>query len=524
MVMKTDIKRWAVKELGGSKENRALARDIRADIKHAYRLGRTTKSTKLWEELFRQFRGFKNLPSGLNSLHVGDRVTTEEMKSCWLCGEPHGTGYSAPPTLNPISGRQPFIGKDCAKKLTGYGLRAGVITAADRRARITVTRKDIDGLDDLIIEAGPAVSIAFESTPYSATDRGLLGNMTTWLSRQDNLGADLEAALGRVVDSYADSSRGDRKMVFDAIAERKPFPKDTYKHVVEDLKEMEREGKAPEGIAKKLMLSTTGGRLTCAKVLGVLDGVDQQGYRIKKNQKRLKIYGVATPGAIMNDLARLIRHDKPLWGEDMVRMRFTYNKVLSEGDYRLVAGCFNKWRFGYTSEVHGANALRLRNRAVRLESVVNFRKKIDGLIAVHRKMEYALHHAESHEYKVLGDVRKALEKVPKKKQSKVFREACNEAYQKQKDPLVLIRGAAVTTEGFGDHVSDRFKEDNDNTSFEAVIDMIGTKIVTNDRPTREFQASVLPRVQTHAEYGFVLKSDIKKLETAYRRRKAMIQL
>ena len=511
------IKRWAVNNVGNPKLRKAISRDI----SHAYADAHNTKGQALWQTIYRQLSGFDNLPNGLNSLKVGDRVKADQLHPCWLCGTLHGDGYVCPPVTGGVRGRDSFIGHNCAERLTGYGLRAGVLTEADKRTRMRKARETIAGLDELVLNDGDVFPLVFESTRPTAADAGMLGHQLGWVGKNYKaMSPEVKAAYDRLSDSYVTEQRGDVRIVLNAVEELKPFPASTYKNIAADVQRMEDEGGVALGTAAALRRKGKKGEtLTCKQVIEYLGNVDYRTFRIRKNEERLGMYEDATLGRVMNFLTPLIEHDRPLWAGDLPKQRYTLNKVLSEGDYRTVSGCFNRWRFGYTSEVHGPDSLRLRNRAIRLESVDNFEKRLDTLVAVERKFKYAQEQVGSDDYRGLGQIMKRIEKLKPERQTKAFREAVYEAQRQRRDPLVKVQKPAVPIEAFRDYTSTAFEVNFGNVGFDDVLALVRKKIISVDRRIGRFQRNLLPQIEEHARYGFVLKSDVKNLEQAYGRRK-----
>lgn len=512
----TTIREWAA-----NKVSDPVARAIRRDINRTFGNPHDKKGQARWQTIYRVFSGYDNLPNGLNSLKVGDRVRADQLHACWLCGTPHSDGYVCSPATSGIAGRDPFIGHNCAERLTGYGLRAGVLTEADRKTRAKKTNAIIAGIDGLVLNDGDVLPLMLESSRPNATESGMLGHHLGWIGKHyKDFSPEVQQAYDRLTKDYVFPEVEDVRTVFRAIEYDRPFPASTYKNILSDVRRMEKAGKADEGIAKRLQNAGRKGKLTGRQVKAILGFTDHRGYRIFENEKRLRRLD-AKIGDVMNTLAPLAEHDKPLWGRDITRQRYTLNKVLSEADYRTVAGSFNRWRFGYTSEVHGSDARTLRERAIRLESVVGFQKKIDGMVAVQRKFEFAKDQTAGKVHKDLGEIIKMIEGLPKtteKKKSKAFREAVHEAQRLRRDPLVKLQAPAVPIEVFGDYTGRKFQEYK-NLDFHKVVALVGRKILTPDRKLSTFQESVLPQIVEHAKYGFILKSDAKKLEQAFVRRK-----
>jgi hypothetical protein len=492
---------WAVTNVDG-----ALRKAIRKDIRATYANPHNSKGRELWETLYLQRGKTENLPSLLNALPIGDRVRADELHSCWLCGTPHGDGYTCTPAT-PTGNRSDFIGHNCAERLTRYGLRAGVLTDADKRTSVKTANVRIEQLDDLILKEGKRLPLFSDRERYDDASDTLIGSQMNWLKRRyDALPEETKQAYDRVSNQFAEKAeKKDLEQLFDYVGKHREFPASTYKHVAQDLGLMEARGLARQGTGVELLNS---GNLTQEKVYDLLKDCDVRGFRISENERLLEKYADSTTLAqVLNDLAAVADHDKPLWRKDLVRQQFTWNKVLSRDDYRLVAGTFNRWRFGYTSEVAGSDARKLRERAIRLESATNFAGRLDGLVAVQRKLSYAIDHTSLPEFAQLGAIEQEILKLPEERRAKVFYDVCQHINAEQKEPALLLQSTCIPIEVAG-------KYGPLDTSLTNAVRRI-EKTMTKDKKVIAFRRKELPRIKDHLAYDIIRRDDLLKVARVY---------
>jgi hypothetical protein len=484
------IKKWAARNVEG-----ALARKLRRDINTAW-VNNNTKAKKRFEFLYR-LGEFDNLPNAVKSIKVEDRTKTDMMQSCWMCGTLHADGYRA----GCNGTRDHFIGKDCGRILAAYGLGTGLILEQDKRGKANKRKGVQNDLDDLVLEEGRPFLFLHTSGPVKETSSDYVGSILTWVTKQE-LPMDVRLAVQHLKDPYFRTNRNDVKRLVDYVAENRKFPADAYAPVMKDLWHMEHTG-AIKDKAQPLEAKVAGeGSLTVAEVKQLLDGIPYAEYRIQKNSELLAAYGEPLANVI-NTLIPAVKHDKPLWHDDHTRQRYVFNKVLSAGDYRLAKQCLNRWTFGRVDEIEGADKQKLRNIAVRMECVYDFKDHIEGLIVMHRKLNYAMANTSSEEYQQLELIQKSVKKLAEANRAKVFNDACNKAYDLQKEPMRLLQAPCMTIE--------TYKEAQD-MDIGRILDIAGK--VHAKGFLNQFQRKYLPHLKEHLSYGILRNEDAPRLTKA----------
>ncbi|MBI4145388.1 hypothetical protein HY493_04250 [Candidatus Woesearchaeota archaeon] len=500
-------------------EEAPLQRILRNDIDIAY--GRKTnpatgkkslnrKAVARFEFFYTNFKS-ENLPNAVRAVDVIQRVNLETEQSCWLCGEGHLEGFLCRAPTD-TSQREHYIGKDCAKLMVRYGLRAGVLSDAEKRGKIAVKQDLIRDLDDLVMDTKSPVSVIISSAP-GGHDEDFVGTQYTWLVRNlatipKKVREELRPALERFRDPYCRPDKTDLDLILRAAAEYRTFPAEAYEPIAQDVELMEKDGLAPAKTAWHLRQFD---ELTAAKAHELLEGIDHQGYRRRKNEETLGAYernGVVL-GALLNLLAPIVEHDRPHWAK-VFKGKKVQDTILSESDYPIVAGCFNRWRFGYTSEVHGADSRALRERAIRLEPVGRFKDGVETLVAVGRKFEYALNATQSDAYHLLGEALNALTDIPADQQAAEFGKAGAKIVELRQEPLVMLGERCIPKEAFIDHTSERFQQDHAGLPLDHALNII-KKCVTEDKYVTEFRNTELACIEERAKHGIIRADDLPRL-------------
>jgi|GEM_PF-4268681 len=494
------IRKWAVRNVNGT-----LAKQIRSDIDDAW-ANNNSKAKKRFEFLYR-LGEFENLPNAVKSIDIEERTKSREMQSCWMCGTRHADSYRA--TCTTGEKRQHFIGRDCGQILAAYGLGSGVILSADEKAANLKQKQMQDDLENLVLNEGRPIPLLPTSGPVKETRSDFLGSNYAWLVNQE-LPGDVRRAVVELKDPYFKASRSELKLVMDYVANNRTFPTDLFKPVLDDLKKMEAEGLAT-GVAARLEEKMANGTMTPRDAEVILDGTDYRGYRIARNTVTLKNYGEPLAG-LLNDVIPALTHDKPKWHDDHIRQMYVNNKVLNANDYRLAKTCLNRWTFGALESIEGGDKQRIRNIAVSLESIDGFKDKIEGLVVIQRKMQYAKDHTSTEEYAQIEKVRESILGLPEESRVKVFQDACNKAYELIKDPMRLLQSPAMTVEAFKDQY---------NTDVSRIIDVAGK--VHAKGWLNDFKRKYVPHLKEHLAYGILRKEDAPRLVKAAEKMKGYVR-
>ncbi|HSU72751.1 MAG TPA: hypothetical protein VLJ21_02790 [Candidatus Binatia bacterium] len=485
------IRKWAPRNVEGT-----LARRLRRDITVAW-ANNNSKAKKRFEFLYR-LGEFDNLPNAVRSIRIEDRVKTDVMQSCWMCGTRHADGYRA----HVPGDREHFIGHDCGRILAGYGLGTGVILEQDKKSAARKRQSVQDDLEGLVLDEGKPFAFLHHSGPVKETSPDYLGSQLAWISKQQ-LPQDVRLAVQHLKDPYYKTSRSDVKLVVAFIAENRTFPSDAYMPVMKDLWHMEHAGVIKDTAAKLEKKVADEQSLTVAEAKRLLDGIPYADYRIARNSELLTAYEEPL-ASIINDLLPALKHDKPLWHHDHVHQHYLFNKVLNQSDYRLAKGCLNRWTFGRMDTIAGADKHKLRNIAVRMECVYDFKDQLEGLVVMQRKLRYARDNTTSEEYTQLGLLQQSIGKLPEEMKAKVFKDACAKAYEMQKEPVRLLQEPCITIE--------HYKEQHPEMDIGRTLDIAGK--VHARGFLNNFQRTYLPHLKEHLAYGLLRKEDAPRLAKA----------
>jgi len=491
------IRDWAVNAVADQKLSRAISRDV----KDAFAMN--TKK-KAWLTFLYQLGEHKNLPNAVQSIDVLDRVKTETLQSCWVCGTPHNDTYHAN-----FKGKDVFIGNVCAKNsLAKYGLNTGVLTEADKKSAIAKAEEVSNDLDALVCEEPRIVTLAAH-TPAKKNEN-YIGSQVAWVLNQKRVPKKVLEAANLIHDSFSRPGRTAVKTLLDYVEKARKFPTEAYAPIAKDLEMMGR-----GDLAQKLMAAKELTGLK-AKEIWTQAGIDPTKYRIEKNTEFLKHYepdgkSLAT---MLEEIIPAVEHDKQLWRDDLLAQEYCFNKVLSPDDYRLVSKCLKRWAFGSTQHLNGADRLRLRNIALRIEPVADFGKAIDGLVAIGRKLEYAKDHKHSDEQKMLERIRDEISQLPNSQKYKKVREMASAVSKQINDPCRLLQTSCTTVEAF-----ERGNAGMLAKYFNGLQDLIetvdrsyalGDNIWARNHPKVE-------AVKEHVKYGIITKDDVKVLQVLERR-------
>ncbi len=495
------IQAWAVHNVA----DRELCKKIKQDIREAWGTD-NTKAKAVYAFLYRLGEA-ENLPNTVTSIIVKDRVRTSTRQSCRACGTLHGDGYRCSPARgNDREDLDFFIGYVCAKKrLARYGLNVGVLAEADKRGAEKKKHKISETLEDLVLhEQGLEVLLI---TGAAGRNEEFIGNQLNWLFKhQDNLPEDAQVALKHLRDPYHRPTRQELAIVLQTVAHLRKFPADAYEGVAKDVELMAKEQLAPEDLARHLRQFTC---LTAQQADELLSQTKEtyRSFRLRKNTAFLNAYEDTSLAFIFDAIIPALEHDQPLWHDDLVNQRYVYNKVWAPQDYRLAIGCLNRWAFGSVKHLEGADRLRLCNIATRLESVPEFKEKIEGLVVLSRKLAYARFHTQSDEYARLKRVKEELAQLSDKKKYGTFTQAARAIAEVLKDPCRLLKTSCIPVEAFGDTAKTTLTLDH-------VLATI-TQAYTRDARIVDFQKRSLSMILEHTAYGIVRKADAKKLVRIY---------
>lgn len=485
------IRKWAVKNVDGS-----LRKLIRDDIDAAW-ANNNSKAKKRFEFLY-NLGDFENLPNAVKSIQIEERVKSTELQSCWMCGTRHADSYRA--SCKNGHERTAFIGRDCGKILADYGLGTGVLLSSDERTAKKKQKSLQEDLENLVLNEGAPIPILPEGGPVKETRPDFVGSQYVWLTHQE-LPADVRRAVTQLKDPYFATTRNELKLVMDYVAQNKKFPADAFNPVLDDVKAMEAEGKA-KNVAEKLEKRIKTGEMTVAEARSTLDGVDHLGYRVEKNTALLGKYNEPLAG-MLNEMLPALAHDKDLLREDYLQQRYVQNKVLNQTDYRLAKSCLNRWAFGAMEALEGADKTKLRNLAIRIESVPDFKEKLEGLVVIQRKLQYAKDNTSTEEYAQIGKVKESILGLSKEQMLPIFQDACVKAYELQKAPLRLLQTPCMTLEAF----NDEYKVDVSRTL--EIAGRVHAKGFLND-----FKRKYLEHLREHVSYGILRKEDAPRLAKA----------
>lgn len=462
-------------------------------------------------EFFYRLGKFENLPNAVRSIDIEQRVNLETEQSCWLCGEGHLEGFQCRAPTDTAQ-REHYIGKDCAKLMVKYGFRAGVLLDAEKRGKIAVKQDTLAHLDDLVLDTKSPLSVMVSSIP-GEYEEDFVGTQYTWLVRNlhtlpKSVREHLQPAMERVRDPYKRPDKSDIDLVLRAAAEYRTFPAEAYEPIAQDVELMEKEGLAPSRTAWHLRQFT---EFSAAKAHEILAGIDHQGYRKRKNEETLRAYesGINL-GALLNLLAPIVEHDRPEWATVFKGKKAT-GTILGEADYPVIAGCFNRWRFGYTAEVHGADSKALRERAIKLEPVSKFRQSVESLVAVGRKLQYALETTQSDAYHRLGEALGALASIDAANQAEEFGKAGTKIVELREEPLMMLGERCIPKEAFLGHTSERFQQEHKGLLLDHALGII-KKCVTAEKYVTDFRKNDLPGIEERAAHGIIRADDLPRLQ------------
>jgi hypothetical protein len=492
------IREWAVNNVADQKQRKAILKDLKSAF------AKDTKAKAWFTSLYR-LGEHDNLVNAVRSIPIYGRTITETSQSCWMCGQSHNDTY-----LGEFKGAKVSIGNVCARtRLTRYGGNAGVLTDAEEKTRKQKAKQVQEDLEILVSEEENPV-VLLDHKPAKKKE-SYLGTLVGWVLQQENAPDNVLAAADRIKNSYSRSARNDVRILLDHVAKTRKFPADAFEPIAKDIELMENEKLAPAGLAQRIRSAKelTGAQ---ADLLLAEAKENHRQYRIRKNTEFLKNY---EPG---NSLATIIeqiapvfeQHDKPLWREDLAAQMFRYNKVLSAQDYRLVARCLKRWTFSSTQPLEGADRLRLRNIAVRIEPVSDFRQIIDGLVAISRKLQYSKDHVNDDERQQLESIKAEINRLPDKQKYAMFRKFADQLAQKINDPCTLLKAECYALESL--------EEKTGIADLNALVSKASRTYAPGDK-IWDNNHQKAARAAEHVQYGIVSKEDIIALQTLERRAK-----
>jgi hypothetical protein len=491
------IKGWAVNDVADQKSRKEILRAVK------YAFDKNTK-TWTWLTFLYQLGEHKNLVNAVNSIEVVGRVKTETLQSCWVCGTPHNDTYHAR-----FKDRDVFIGNVCAKEnLAKYGLNTGVLSAADDKSARFKAEEVSNDLDALVSEEPRPVTI-LAHTPAKKNENYLYAQVQ-WVLNQKRVPKDVRAAAKDIHDTFTRPGRAAVKTLLDYVEKARKFPAEAYEPIAKDLEHMGRKDLA-QMLRNSKQLTGLKARQICAQA-----ETDPIKYRIEKNTAFLKQYepdgkSLAT---ILEEIIPAVEHDKQLWRDDLLAQEYRFNKVLSPEDYRLVSKCLKRWAFGSTQHLQGADRLRLRNIALRIEPVEDFGKEIDGLIAIGRKLQYAKDHTFSEEQEALKHIRDEISSLPNAQKYLHIKRTVAALAHQINDPCRLLQSKSMTVEQFErDNQKELAKYFNGLNDLVAVADRsyaLGDRIWDNNH-------AKVANINEHIKYGVITNDDAKVLQVLERR-------
>ncbi len=491
------IKGWAVNNVAGQKSRKAILRDV----KDAF-----DKKTKKWTwftHLY-QLGEHQNLVNAVNSIEVIGRVKTDTLQSCWVCGTPHNDTYHTR-----FKGRDYAIGNVCAKEhLAKYGLNTGVLADVDEKSAAAKADEVNNDLEVLVAEGQKPVTLIAHKP--AKKNESYLYSQVQWVLNQKHVPDDVLQAAKLIKDTFARPGRTAVTKILDYVEGARSFPAGMYEPIAKDLEHMGR-----NDLAQMLreQVEYTGSE---AKEIWTRAGVDPIKYRIEKNTEFLKQYepegkSLAT---ILEEIIPAVEHDKKLWHDDLLAQEYRFNKVLSPEDYRLVSKCLKRWAFGSTQHLQGADRLRLRNIALRIEPVEDFGKEIDGLVAISRKLQYAKEHAFSDEQAQLKKIKGEISSLPNAQKYAKIRKMVAAISEQINDPCRLLQSKSMTVE--------QFERENQKAlarhfnGLNGLVEMadrsyaLGDRIWDNNHPKTA-------NIKEHVKYGVITADDAKVLGVLERR-------
>jgi hypothetical protein len=493
------IKGWAVNDVADQKSRKAILRDVNDAF--------AKKSKKwTWFTYLYQLGEHKNLQNAVKSIEVLGRVKTDTLHSCWVCGTAHNDTYHAR-----FKGREVAIGNVCAKEnLAKYGLNTGVLSDVDQKSAAAKADEVNNDLELLVAEGQKPVTLIAHKP--AKKNENYLYSQVQWVLNQKDAPSDVLEAAKLIKDTFARPGRAAVTKILDYVEGARSFPADMYEPIAKDLEHMGR-----NDLAQKLreQVEFTG---TEAKEIWAQAGVDPIKYRIEKNTEFLKKYepdgkSLAT---ILEEIMPAVDHDKKLWHDDLLAQEYRFNKVLSPDDYRLVSKCLKRWAFGSTQHLEGADRLRLRNIALRIEPVEDFGKEIDGLVAISRKLQYAKEHAFSGEQAQLKKIREEISNLPNAQKYAKIRKMVAAISEQINDPCRLLQSKCMTVEQF-----ERENKKQLDRYFDGLNDLValadrsyalGDRIWENNHPK-------MASIKEHIKYGVMTADDAKILGVLERRAK-----
>ncbi len=479
------ILNWAVNDVSDQK----VRREIMHYVKNALTRNRQARD---WILTLYQSGEHQNYVNAVNSIVVKDRVKTETMQGCRVCGTQHRDTYRCSfSKWKDDAGKDFFIGNVCAREHVGkYGSNLGVLTSVDEKSAKTKIKQTNSDLEELVAgEKKPPVLIATEAADR---DERYVGSQIIWVLNQKKVPKKVLMAARKLHDSYERAGRAELKLVMEYIARHREFPAETYEPVVKDIQEMEKDKLAPRGLGERLRLATP---MTGAKAQKLLSRTKQDyiDFRIGKNTEFLKQYEMPL-AQIIDEIIPAVQHDQPLWHDDLVAQRYLFNKVLSADDYRLARKCLKRWAFGSTEALQGADRLRLRNIALRIEPVPDFKQSVDGLVVISRKLQYARDHLKDEEHQQLGRIKQAIETLPEKYRQPTFKKVADQIGDELSDPCRLLKTKCFTVESLPVNINTR-------------IESVDRTYAFGDNLWQNYQAK-LERAKEHVKYGIVSKDDL----------------
>ncbi len=491
------IKGWAVNDVADQKSRKAIL----GDVKDAF----AKKSKKwTWFTHLYQIGEHQNLVNAVKSVEVIGRVKTDTLQSCWVCGTPHNDTYHVR-----FKGRDYAIGNVCAKEhLAKYGLNTGVLAAVDEKSAKEKADEVNNDLDALVAEGQKPVTLL--SHKPAKKNESYLYSQVQWVLNQKNVPDDVLQAAKLVKDTFARPGRTAVTKILDYVEGARSFPADMYEPIAKDLEHM---GRSDLAMLLREQVEYTGSE---AKEIWTKAGVDPIRYRIEKNTEFLKQYepegkSLAT---ILEEIIPAVEHDKHLWRDDLLAQEYRFNKVLSPEDYRLVSKCLKRWAFGSTQHLQGADRLRLRNIALRIEPVEDFGKKIDGLIVIGRKLQYAKDHTYSVEQAQLKKIREEISNLPNSQKYARIKKMVANFSEQIDDPCRLLQSKSMTVEHF-----ERENKKALAKYFNGISDLVtladrsygwGDRIWENNHPK-------MANIKEHIKYGIITAEDKKVLGVLERR-------
>ncbi len=483
-------------------ENR---KKILRDVNSAYH-GKNTHM-QLW---FRFLRGIGNYDNPANAVKNGlrplDRTTMDTLHACRVCGTPHKDTYRLQIVNKPGEEGVIYVGHVCARtRVSYYGLNSGVLASVDRKSAEAKAGRVQEELEQLVSE--DQVPFAFVDSQPAAKDRKYLGAQLIWVLQQKRVPKKVLEAATCLHDNYSIPDRNELRLVLEYIARARKIPASAFENVAKDIELMEKEKLAPNGLAGQLRSAH---ELTGAKAEQILTQTSEnyRQYRIRKNTEFLKQYepegkSLAT---ILEEIIPAVGHDKKLWRDDLLAQEYRFNKVLSPDDYRLVSKCLKRWAFGSTQHLQGADRLRLRNIALRIEPIDDFGKAVDGLIAIGRKLQYAKDHTFSEEQEQLKRIREEISSLPNAQKYLHIKKTVSALAQQINDPCRLLQSKSMTVEAF-DRQYDR--------TLGTLVDKVDRSYALNSSIWARNHPQV-EGIKDRVKYGIITADDVNVLQVLER--------